>query len=134
MNNFIAWTPNHQQNLIDVLNWIQAAYGETEDVYGDTVIAKKRSRPICNSSILVARVASREREEADRAEVFAGESQSAATSALNTVSSLTPRLGLNIGNWKIEDGELIVSHLTTATPTIVQGDFTLTYEEIEDFA
>lgn len=72
--------------------------------------------------------------QADRSELFAGESQSAATIALNTVSSLTPRLGLNIGNWKIEDGELIVSHLTTATPTIEQGDFILTYEEIEDFA
>lgn len=64
----------------------------------------------------------------------AGIATSAATSALDTVSSLTPRLGLNIGNWKIEDGELIVSHLTTATPTIVQGDLILTYEEIEDFA
>ena len=64
----------------------------------------------------------------------AGIATSAATIALNTVSSLTPRLGLNIGNWKIEDGELIVSHLTTATPTIVQGDLILTYEEIEDFA
>jgi hypothetical protein len=86
-----------------------------------------------SSAIAVAQ-ADRAEQDADRAEVFAGEVQSAATIALNTVSSLTPRLGLNVGNWKIEDGELIVSHLTTATPTIVQGDFILTYEEIEDFA
>ena len=78
--------------------------------------------------------ADRAEQEADRSELFAGESQSAATSALNTVSSLTPIGSGNIGNWKIEDGELIVAHLSTATPTISEGDFILTYEEIEDFA
>ena len=57
-----------------------------------------------------------------------------ANDALNTVASLSPRLGLNIGSWKLEDGELIVSHLSTATPSIVQGDFILTYEELEEFA
>ena len=193
MNNFIAWTPIHQQNLIDTINWIQSAYGESETVYNDTVAARDaaaqsaadaqgfvdtaaqqvedavestlaQAQDFANSAsesadsaksdadrafmtvqdgaeaaaVIATQQATdqanRARNEADRAEIAADDSQSASTDALNAVASLSPRLGLNIGSWKLEEGELIVSHLSTATPSIVDGDFILMHEELEEFA
>ena len=154
LQDFRAWVQNANQIM----------YDNVEGVYDDTVVERQAAQQAALdagqqrvlateqadravlavqgaaedaaalSTHIATAQADRAEQEADRSELFAGESQSAATSALNTVSSLTPKLGLNIGNWKIEDGELIVAHLSTATPSIVEGDFILTYEEIEDFA
>ena len=39
-------------------------------------------------------------------------------------------LGINFGAFYMNDGELIVTHLTTTTPSIVSGDLILTYETL----
>ena len=45
-----------------------------------------------------------------------------------TVASVGSMLGINFGSFSIVDGEMIVSHLTTTTPSLVDGDLILTYE------
>lgn len=45
-----------------------------------------------------------------------------------TVASVGSMLGINFGSFTVVDGEMIVSHLTTATPSLVDGDLILTYE------
>ena len=45
-----------------------------------------------------------------------------------TVASVGSMLGINFGSFTVVDGEMIVSHLTTTTPSLVDGDLTLTYE------
>ena len=45
-----------------------------------------------------------------------------------TVASVGSMLGINFGSFAVVDGEMIVSHLTTTTPSLVDGDLILTYE------
>ena len=45
-----------------------------------------------------------------------------------TVASVGSMLGINFGSFTVVDGEMIVSHLTTTTPSLVNGDLILTYE------
>ena len=45
-----------------------------------------------------------------------------------TVASVGSMLGINFGSFSVVDGEMIVSHLTTTTPSLVDGDLILTYE------
>lgn len=45
-----------------------------------------------------------------------------------TVASVGSMLGINFGSFAVADGEMIVSHLTTTTPSLVDGDLILTYE------
>lgn len=45
-----------------------------------------------------------------------------------TVASVGSMLGINFGSFSIVDGEMVVSHLTTTTPSLVDGDLILTYE------
>lgn len=45
-----------------------------------------------------------------------------------TVASVGSMLGINFGSFTVVDGEMIVSHLTTNTPSLVDGDLILTYE------
>ena len=45
-----------------------------------------------------------------------------------TVASVGSMIGINFGSFSIVDGEMIVSHLTTTTPSLVDGDLILTYE------
>ena len=45
-----------------------------------------------------------------------------------TVASVGSMLGINFGSFTVVDGEMIVSHLTTTTPSLVDGDLILTYE------
>lgn len=45
-----------------------------------------------------------------------------------TVASVGSMLGINFGSFSIVDGEMIVSHLTTTEPSLVDGDLILTYE------
>ncbi len=39
-------------------------------------------------------------------------------------------LGINFGGFALVDGELIVTHLSTVTPALVDGEFVFTYEEL----
>ena len=39
-------------------------------------------------------------------------------------------LGINFGSFVLTDGELIVTHLTTTTPSLVEGDLILEYETL----
>lgn len=39
-------------------------------------------------------------------------------------------LGINFGAFTLTDGELIVTHLSTSTPSLVDGDLILTYETL----
>lgn len=39
-------------------------------------------------------------------------------------------LGINFGAFTLTDGELIVTHLTTSTPSLVDGELVLTYETL----
>jgi len=61
----------------------------------------------------------------DRA--LAGE---AAASAAGMAGSVGAMLGINFGGWQVANGELIVSHLTTTTPSITDGDLIINYEAI----
>ena len=45
-----------------------------------------------------------------------------------TVASVGSMLGIKFGSFSVVDGEMIVSHLTTTTPLLVDGDLILTYE------
>lgn len=45
-----------------------------------------------------------------------------------TAASVGSMLGINFGSFSIVDGEMIVSHLTTTEPSLVDGDLILTYE------
>lgn len=45
-----------------------------------------------------------------------------------TVASVGSMLGINFGSFTVVDGEMIVSHLTTTMPSLVDGDLILTYE------
>ena len=45
-----------------------------------------------------------------------------------TVASVGSMLGINFGSFTVVDGEMIVSHLTTTEPSLVDGDLILTYE------
>ena len=45
-----------------------------------------------------------------------------------TVASVGSMLGINFGSFAVVDGEMIVSHLTATTPSLVDGDLILTYE------
>ena len=45
-----------------------------------------------------------------------------------TVASVGSMLGINFGSFTVVDGDMIVSHLTTTTPSLVDGDLILTYE------
>jgi len=47
------------------------------------------------------------------------------TSAFNPVA-----YGVNFSGWTISDGELSITHLSTTTPSITDGDLILTYEEV----
>ena len=39
-------------------------------------------------------------------------------------------LGINFGSFSLVDGELIATHLTTSSPSLVSGDLILTYETL----
>lgn len=57
----------------------------------------------------------------------------AASDAANTAVLLAnagSMLGINFGAFTMVDNELIVTHLTTATPSIVNGDLILDYETL----
>ena len=58
------------------------------------------------------------------------DAQVAATSAATQAANIGSMLGINFGGWVIENGELTVTHLTTTTPSIVDGELTLTYETL----
>ena len=45
-----------------------------------------------------------------------------------TVASVGSMLGINFGSFSVVDCEMIVSHLTTTEPSLVDGDLILTYE------
>lgn len=45
-----------------------------------------------------------------------------------TVASVGSMIGINFGSFTVVDGEMIVSHLTTTEPSLVDGDLILTYE------
>jgi hypothetical protein len=60
----------------------------------------------------------------------ASDSVNSATSAAIQAANVGSMLGINFGSWVIEDGELIVSHLTTTTPSLVDGELILTYESL----
>lgn len=45
-----------------------------------------------------------------------------------TVASVGSMLGINFGSFTVVDGEMIVSHLTTTMPSLIDGDLILTYE------
>ena len=45
-----------------------------------------------------------------------------------TIATLGSMIGINFGSFAVVDGEMIVSHLTTTTPSLVDGDLILTYE------
>ena len=45
-----------------------------------------------------------------------------------TIATLGSMIGINFGSFTVVDGEMIVSHLTTTEPSLVDGDLILTYE------
>jgi hypothetical protein len=59
---------------------------------------------------------------------LSAQSASSATSVLLTNAG--SMLGINFGSFTVVDGELIVTHLTTSVPSIVNGDLVITYETL----
>lgn len=69
----------------------------------------------------------------DSASAAAISESAAASDAANTAVLLAnagSMLGINFGAFTMVDNELIVTHLTTATPSIVNGDLILDYETL----
>ncbi len=69
----------------------------------------------------------------DSAAAAAISESAAASDAANTAVLLAnagSMLGINFGAFTMVDNELIVTHLTTATPSIVNGDLILDYETL----
>lgn len=56
--------------------------------------------------------------------------QYVATADAAVLASVGSMLGINFGAFTMIDNELIVTHLTTTTPSIVNGDLILTYETL----
>jgi hypothetical protein len=52
----------------------------------------------------------------------------AATATSLLLANAGSMLGINFGAFTLVAGELIVSHLTTTTPSLVDGELILTYE------
>ena len=72
-------------------------------------------------------------EASDSASAAAISESAAASDAANTAVLLAnagSMLGINFGAFTMVDNELIVTHLTTATPSIVNGDLILDYETL----
>lgn len=67
----------------------------------------------------------------DIATQAANDAQGSASSAATQAANVGAMLGINFGGWQIVDGELIVSHLSTTTPSLSDGDLILDYEELE---
>ena len=57
-------------------------------------------------------------------------SQEAAASAAQMAGNIGAMLGINFGGWQVVDGELVVSHLSTTTPSITDGELIIDYEAI----
>lgn len=69
----------------------------------------------------------------DSAAAAAISESAAASDAANTAVLLATAgsmLGINFGAFTMVDNELIVTHLSTTTPSIVNGDLILTYETL----
>lgn len=64
--------------------------------------------------------------------VSANASAQSAITAAQTAANVGSLLGINFGGWALCDGDLIVSHLSTTTPSIVDGDLHIEYEQLED--
>jgi hypothetical protein len=56
-------------------------------------------------------------------------SQSANSTAI-LLANAGSMLGINFGAFTMTDGELTVTHLSTSTPSLVNGEFILTYETL----
>lgn len=117
-------------------------YDNAVDAYGNATAASGSAGASAASATLAKQWATK-----TSAEVVAGQgfgakkyaddaalSESAAASdAANTAVLLAnagSMLGINFGAFTMVDNELIVTHLTTATPSIVNGDLILDYETL----
>jgi len=67
---------------------------------------------------------------ASEADNYEDGAQVAASSAATQAANVGSMLGINFGGWTIENGELIVTHLSTTTPSIVDGELSLIYETL----
>lgn len=61
---------------------------------------------------------------------YAQQAAVAASDAENSYVNAGSMLGINFGSFSLVDGEMIVTHLTTTTPSLVNGELILTYETL----
>lgn len=66
----------------------------------------------------------------DTAEASATGASASATTATIAAINVGSMLGINFGSWSVVDGELIITHLSTTSPSLNNGDLILTYETL----
>lgn len=66
----------------------------------------------------------------DIAVTKASEAASSAGSAAQLLANAGSMLGINFGAFTLVDGELIATHLSTSTVSLVSGELILTYESL----
>ena len=81
-----------------------------------------------SSAIAAAASATNAANSATNADASADAALLALADAQATIATLGSMLGINFGSFSIVDGEMVVSHLTTTEPSLVDGDLILTYE------
>lgn len=64
------------------------------------------------------------------AKYYAQQAAVSAADAENSYVNAGSMLGINFGSFSLVDGEMIVTHLTTTTPSLVNGELILTYETL----
>lgn len=108
------WVKNHA--VAEIAAVATNVYNNAVDAYNSAVAALGSS----NSA-------------SDSAAAAAISESAAASDAANTavlLSNAGSMLGINFGAFTMVDNELIVTHLTTTTPSLVNGDLILTYETL----
>ena len=126
--------------MVDSVTFLESVGGDGSTVTGDanptTGLANGGHRKrFVNALAQVVAVANHVVDTAQDVNDDAVTAQQAATDAAQTlqdtqatVASVGSMLGINFGSFTVVDGEMIVSHLTTTTPSLVDGDLILTYE------
>ena len=126
--------------MVDSVTFLESVGGDGSTVTGDanptTGLAnnghRKRFVPALSQMVAVAAYVVDKAQDVNTDRLAAQQAVTDAAQTLQdtqaTVASVGSMLGINFGSFSVVDGEMIVSHLTTTTPSLVDGDLILTYE------
>lgn len=106
-----------------------------EDLYA-TMMALNASTLVAKDTAILAQTNAAEAavvsaEYAAQSQWSSNAAYSSAMAAAQTAANVGSLLGINFGAFSVIDGELIVTHLTTASPYLSEGELILAYETLE---